>query len=265
MKPNRKRSILCSITMALYIGLVAYLCFANFHRLPEVPNTFLGIPVDKIVHFWMFFPFPILAYLAYDKLTDTPLKAFAALISIASIGCVFAPDEGSDYPTLFKKADKALYNVKQNGKHGYRIYRDMETGDGREQTVASDIANMSMILGERNRAKGAYCLSLEDFRVVFQFLSRVNVNYKRSVWIVLFSVSSKEDSELPRETIKEVFRSSLRQSDVVTHSSRNQYMILLLEMSPFNIEVVIDRIMNKWNACSELTGFELTYELDLLK
>ena len=183
----------------------------------------------------------------------------------ASIGCVFAPDEGSDYPTLFKKADKALYNVKQNGKHGYRIYRDMETGDGREQTVASDIANMSMILGERNRAKGAYCLSLEDFRVVFQFLSRVNVNYKRSVWIVLFSVSSKEDSELPRETIKEVFRSSLRQSDVVTHSSRNQYMILLLEMSPFNIEVVIDRIMNKWNACSELTGFELTYELDLLK
>ena len=90
MKPNRKRSILCSITMALYIGLVAYLCFANFHRLPEVPNTFLGIPVDKIVHFWMFFPFPILAYLAYDKLTDTPLKAFAALISIFAIGCIFA-------------------------------------------------------------------------------------------------------------------------------------------------------------------------------
>lgn len=90
MKPNRTRSILCTIATVLYIGLVAYLCFANFHRLPEVPKTFLGIPVDKIVHFWMFFPFPILAYLAYDKLTDTPLKAFAALISIASLGCVFA-------------------------------------------------------------------------------------------------------------------------------------------------------------------------------
>ncbi len=183
----------------------------------------------------------------------------------ASIGCVFAPDEGSDYPTLFKKADKALYTVKQNGKHGYRIYSDIENGNDREQAVASDIANMSMILSERNRAKGAYCLSLEDFRVVFQFLSRVNVNYKRSVWMILFSVSSKTDSELPQDTIKELLRSSLRQSDVVTQSSRNQYMILLLEMSPFNIEVVIDRIMNRWNTCDELRDFELAYEIDLLK
>ena len=183
----------------------------------------------------------------------------------ASIGCVFAPDEGSDYATLFKKADKALYIVKQNGKHGYRVYRDTETGDDREQPVVSDIANMSRILGERNRAKGAFCLSFEDFRVVFQFLSRVNVNYKRSVWMILFSVSSPAESGLPMDTIRELLRSSLRQSDVVTQNGRNQFMVLLLEMSPQNIEVVIDRIMDKWNECDELKGYELSYELDLLK
>ena len=90
MKPNRTRSIIFSITMALYIGAVAYLCFANFHKLPEVPKFFLGIPSDKVIHFLMFFPFPILAYLAYDRLTDTPLKAFAALIRICAIGAVVA-------------------------------------------------------------------------------------------------------------------------------------------------------------------------------
>ena len=183
----------------------------------------------------------------------------------ASIGCVFAPDEGSDYNTLFKKADKALYIVKQNGKHGYRIYRDIEAGDDREQPVVSDIANMSMILSERNRAKGAFCLSFEDFRVVFQFLSRVNVNYKRSVWMILFSVSSSEESGLPMDTIRELLRSSLRQSDVVTQNGRNQFVVLLLEMSAYNIEVVIDRIMDKWNESDELKGYELSYELDLLK
>ena len=90
MKPNRKRSIFFSIAMVVYIGLVAYLLFANFEKLSSVPRVFLGIPTDKIVHFCMFFPFPVLAYLAYDKLTDTPLKAFAALISICAIGAVFA-------------------------------------------------------------------------------------------------------------------------------------------------------------------------------
>lgn len=90
MKPNRTRSIIFSIAMVLYIGAVAYLLFANFEKLSSIPRLFLGIPTDKIVHFCMFFPFPILAYLAYDKLTDTPLKAFAALLSICAFGAIFA-------------------------------------------------------------------------------------------------------------------------------------------------------------------------------
>ena len=90
MKPNRKRSIFFSIAMVVYLAAVGYLLFANFEKLSSVPKLFLGIPTDKIVHFCMFFPFPIIAYLAYDKLTDTPLKAFAALLSICAIGAVFA-------------------------------------------------------------------------------------------------------------------------------------------------------------------------------
>lgn len=87
---NRTRIILFRIIMILYLIAVAYLCFANFNKLPQAPRMFLGIPTDKVVHFCMFFPFPILAFFAYDELTDTPLKAFGALISICAIGCIFA-------------------------------------------------------------------------------------------------------------------------------------------------------------------------------
>ena len=90
MKPNRTRSIIFSIAMVLYLAAVGYLLFANFEKLSSIPRLFLGSPTDKFVHFCMFFPFPILAYLAYDRLTDTPLKAFAALISICAIGAIFA-------------------------------------------------------------------------------------------------------------------------------------------------------------------------------
>ena len=84
------RGFLFSIALTIYIGAVGYLCFANFNKLPDVQKFILGIPTDKIVHFVMFFPFPILAFLAYDRITDTVWKAIGAVLIIASIGCIFA-------------------------------------------------------------------------------------------------------------------------------------------------------------------------------
>ena len=40
----------------------------------------------------------------------------------ASVGISLYPEHGKDYETLFKNADAALYEVKQGGKNGYRIY-----------------------------------------------------------------------------------------------------------------------------------------------
>lgn len=40
----------------------------------------------------------------------------------ASIGIVITPQDGTEFVTLYEKADKALYEVKRNGKNGYKIY-----------------------------------------------------------------------------------------------------------------------------------------------
>ena len=55
------------ILFGLYLVAVAVLCFARFPESEDVPKSLLGIPMDKIVHFLMFFPFPVLAYLAFDR------------------------------------------------------------------------------------------------------------------------------------------------------------------------------------------------------
>ena len=90
MKQNHLRAILFRILTILYVVAVAWLCFANFDKAPDMPRTLLGIPIDKVVHFCMFFPFPILAFLAYDQYTQTPWQALAALLSICAIGGIFA-------------------------------------------------------------------------------------------------------------------------------------------------------------------------------
>ena len=78
------------ILFGLYLVAVAVLCFARFPESEDVPKFLLGIPMDKIVHFLMFFPFPVLAYLAFDpyrgKRRASVLWTTAALLC----GCAFA-------------------------------------------------------------------------------------------------------------------------------------------------------------------------------
>ena len=68
---TRRQRLLARILFFVYLATVAFLCFGRFDNVPEVEKYILGIPTDKIVHFLMFFPFPILAFLAFDRFTET--------------------------------------------------------------------------------------------------------------------------------------------------------------------------------------------------
>ena len=69
----------------LYIIAVCVLCFADAPDMPEVDKFILGIPMDKIAHFLMFAPFPVLAYYSFERLggnTDHNVR-FALLTFLA--------------------------------------------------------------------------------------------------------------------------------------------------------------------------------------
>ena len=78
------------ILFGLYLVAVAVLCFARFPESEDVPKSLLGIPMDKIVHFLMFFPFPVLAYLAFDRYRGK--RRASVLLTAAALlcGCAFA-------------------------------------------------------------------------------------------------------------------------------------------------------------------------------
>ena len=187
----------------------------------------------------------------------------------ASIGCVFVPNEGTDFDRLFKKADKALYDVKKNGKHGFKFFKEKDSERKNEETRASDLANAMQILSERTPPRGALVLPFEQFKTVFQFLKRLVANYQREVWAVLFSISETERSAIPiedaAEQLLDAIKSSLRQSDVVSQNAKNQFMVLLQEVESSNIEIVINRIMEKWEAADASVMFTVKSELDAVK
>ena len=68
---TRSQKIAFQVIFFLYVAGVLFLCFGHFEQTPSIEWSLFGIPNDKVVHFCMFFPFPILAFLAFDRYTDS--------------------------------------------------------------------------------------------------------------------------------------------------------------------------------------------------
>ena len=61
-----KQRTIARVLFVLYLIAVAWLCFGKFGSMHNVHRSYWGIPTDKIVHFLMFLPYPVLAYLSID-------------------------------------------------------------------------------------------------------------------------------------------------------------------------------------------------------
>ncbi len=183
-----------------------------------------------------------------------------------SVGCVFSPDEGIDFTDLYKKADKALYSVKQNGKHGADIFKSEEGESPKEKNLSEGLGQITQILSERNQGKGAYELGFDQFRTVYRFTSRIITNYKHKASLILFTIESAEKSVLPVLDVTEYFfqilKETLRQSDVISLNGNNSCLALILKANSHEIKIVIDRIMKNWNEKSPDSTYKIKYEIN---
>ena len=88
MKLNSK--YLYRSLLGLYLVVLLVLCFGHFNSSPNIPKVIFGLPMDKVIHFLMFFPFPILAFLSFDRYTET-LRSTLIFTGITFvIGCLMA-------------------------------------------------------------------------------------------------------------------------------------------------------------------------------
>lgn len=175
----------------------------------------------------------------------------------ASIGAVAVPDEGTSFQLLAEKADKALYQVKQNGKHGYAIFREENASENRRYGGASAIDGIRMILGERNRQRGAYAVGFENFRTIYRFLIRTIENYHYQTELVLYTLNGDAEAI---ERFGESLGRSLRRSDVYTKNGANQYLVLLLEIVEEDMETVLTRIRTNWEQSGMTDRLTVTFE-----
>jgi VanZ family protein len=78
------------ILFVLYLAVLMYLCFGRLDGLPEDPRSLFGLEGDKVVHFLMFLPFPILSYFAFPMRTRKAWHSLLLTAFILAVGSVFA-------------------------------------------------------------------------------------------------------------------------------------------------------------------------------
>jgi len=104
---TRSQKIAFQVIFFLYVAAVLFLCFAHFEQTPAIEWSLWGIPNDKVVHFCMFFPFPILAFLAFDRYTDSVRSTllFSGITLLVGFLLAWGTEWGQAHLTDYRSGD----------------------------------------------------------------------------------------------------------------------------------------------------------------
>ena len=189
-----------------------------------------------------------------------------------SMGGVFVPKDGTLYDELLPKADKALYHVKQNGKHGYSIYGGRnEIPVVEVRSAEEELRKLSMILEERNTSDCAFWLGQDAFSTIYRFMLRFIQSYHGVAYKVLFTVTPVNEtvdmatiSKLSQQ-FGEMLNKSLRKSDIMMQSKPNEFFLFMPELDDKYIKTVIGRILNEWDESDSSESARIEYAAELVK
>ena len=183
-----------------------------------------------------------------------------------SVGAVSVPDHGRDYNQLFHMADEALYNVKQNGRHGCCLYGSTVIGSIKAHTDEMDLESITMILEERSAPASAMWMGREAFISIYRYMTRYMERYHGIAYRTLFTIrmtdenSTQEDRKEIMAEFRKLMQNSLRNSDIMVEISDRQLFMLLPETRDSSIGMVIGRLLDKWKQSEFSSKATITYE-----
>ena len=185
-----------------------------------------------------------------------------------SLGCVLVPEKGGAYREFFQLADRALYQVKQNGKHGYR-FCDSETQSPRATITDPDqeFKRMLTLCEERSEARQAMWVGQETFTWIYRFMERFAARYHDPYTRMMFMLrdegrESVEDYAEASFQFGCIIQSILRKNDVITQNRPDCFFLLLPELCEENVPVIMDRVRNAWEKTPYHKGIEIVCRMD---
>ena len=184
-----------------------------------------------------------------------------------SVGGVSVPAGNQiEYDELFRRADRALYSVKNAGKHGCKLYEEIMAMVGDDSNI-SGISELKAILGERGKSDKPYRVERERMQDIYRLLVRYGDNEILNSALVHFTILGPEGAQVTPEIMElflDTLMENLRNVDVYGNDSGNRVIVLLSDVSQEIAGKIADRMINKWNENPKNGGFKVTYEKEML-
>lgn len=170
-----------------------------------------------------------------------------------SIGISLFGMDGGEYSELVRKADKALYHVKQseNEKH-YLFYQSTSMTRTLEQSK-TDLERLVNMVENRQSYQGAFQVDYGEFERIYDFVQHFSQRNNQEVQLILFTLFSSDGSdirleqmELAMQCMEQAIMKSLRGVDVGTRYSSFQFLVVLVGTEKENIRIVTERIIQNY-------------------
>lgn len=174
---------------------------------------------------------------------------YGGIVSV-SVGIMMA-QENDEYQELYNNADKALYCVKNNGKNAYHFY-DENNDTITEVSTVMDLEYVSNMMEKGlSEKRGVFHLAYDEFKNVYDFISRCVARKKQKVQLVLFTMNMRnKDVDISIEDVMQLWEESLicslRSVDTGTRYSSSQYIVIFMDADLENGKAVAERVINRF-------------------
>ena len=194
------------------------------------------------------------------KKEDTYLS-FSSL----SIGMCMAK-KNDIYSEILKKADKALYHVKQSGKAGYYMYTHIDEMSKKKSSI--DLDKIVENLNNSRTKKGTQNLEYREFTKVFDFVQNLVSRFEYKANFVMLTLEpvdynhvDLEEQEYAMKCMEKTIKDVLRNVDVSTRFSSEQFLIVLLNVESGYVDVIINRIFTAFHKIYTKNRVSLSYDI----
>ncbi|MCR4763444.1 MAG: diguanylate cyclase [Lachnospiraceae bacterium] len=187
-------------------------------------------------------------------------------IAAASLSAGIAlctPDE--PYSSVYNRADKALYHVKQNGKNSYSFY-DSDSEENETEQVDINL----LVEGIRNSGsyQGAMDVEYRQFTRLYEFIMNLDKRFSHPFRLIMITLNPQSGEPFRQEELEKAMfcmeqsiRQTMRNVDIITRCSRQQFLVILLGVDPEGVRTAVDRIFRNYYKMNGSSAFSPSYDI----
>ncbi|RKM59966.1 diguanylate cyclase [Butyrivibrio sp. CB08] len=188
-----------------------------------------------------------------------------------SIGAVEVNKDGEKetFELLFKKADRALYMVKNAGKHDCLLYNEdsLTAGSRYDTEYIMGLDELRKVISERGGSDTAYRAEGDKIFDVYRILVRMKQGGVSDAALLRYNIQGPVSGEIRSDVLEEfydILKEVLGSTDIYSPDGHGNILVMMTGAGLEEANAAADRIMEKWNANPNSKDYTVTFEKEML-